>query len=179
MCGILGISTTNPAPDLNQRLAAALRALHHRGPDDQGLETFSMAGGRLVLGHTLLSIIDLSPKGHQPMHSPDDRYTIVYNGEIYNYRELRHELRTLGRVFHTDSDTEVLIAAWAQWGVDGLRRLTGMFAFAVFDSVAQTLTLARDAFGIKPLFYASTPDGLFFFSEIPALLKMLPAPPGA
>ncbi len=177
MCGILGISTTNPSPDLNQRLAGALEALRHRGPDNQGLETFSMISGKLVLGHTRLSIIDLSPGGHQPMHSPDRRYTIVYNGEIYNYLELRKELRTLGHNFRTNSDTEVLLAAWAQWGVDGLRRLVGMFAFAVFDSIAQTLTMVRDAFGIKPLFYACTPEGILFASEIPALLKLMPRDP--
>jgi len=172
MCGLLGIFDNHPLPDQDQGLHSALIALHHRGPDDRGLETFTVANGRLVLGHTRLSIIDLSSGGHQPMRSPDGRYTIVFNGEIYNYRELRQDLKGLGHKFHTDSDTEVLLAAWAQWGVAGLQRLTGMFAFAVFDRVAQTLTLVRDAFGIKPLFYALTAKGLLFASEMSALLAL-------
>lgn len=177
MCGILGSFTRHPSFDQDQRLQSALAALHHRGPDDRGLETFDVAGGRLALGHTRLSIIDLSPGGHQPMHSPDGRYTIVFNGEIYNYRELRTELKAQGHRFYTDSDTEVLLAAWGQWGVAGLRRLTGMFAFAVFDRVAQTLTLVRDAFGIKPLFVRREGTAVYFASEVPALLELLLAKP--
>lgn len=177
MCGLLGAFTQHPTPGLDKRLQAALHALHHRGPDDHGLVTFSVAGGHLALGHTRLSIIDLSPGGHQPMCSPDGRYTIVFNGEIYNYRELRQELKGLGHTIHTDSDTEVLVAAWAQWGVGGLRRLTGMFACAVYDRHDHTLTLIRDAFGIKPLFYHHDAQGFRFASEIPALLRLLPRKP--
>lgn len=174
MCGILGFFSEHPASGLVERLHAAIHALRHRGPDDQGMETFTVARGQLVLGHTRLSIIDLSTGGQQPMQSLDGRYTIVYNGEIYNYRELRRELEGLGYKFRSDSDTEVLLAAWANWGVESLRRLMGMFAFGVFDRVSQTLTLVRDAFGIKPLFYWSDMEKLAFASEIPALLKLLP-----
>lgn len=173
MCGILGSFFQQPPSGLNERLQSALSVLHHRGPNDSGLEHFPVAGGQLSLGHTRLSIIDLTPGGHQPMHSLDGRYTLVFNGEIYNYKELRNELKGLGNVFHTDSDTEVLLAAWAQWGADALRRLVGMFAFAVFDRVDESLTLVRDAFGIKPLFYSSAAEGPVFASEIPAILKIL------
>jgi asparagine synthase (glutamine-hydrolysing) len=111
------------------------------------------------------------------MHSGDRRYTIVFNGEIYNYRELRALLSTAGYTFTTESDTEVLIAAWAHWGVSGLLRLTGMFAFAIYDREDESLTLVRDAFGIKPLFYSLDEAFLSFASEVPALLKLLPSQP--
>lgn len=186
MCGLFGYFSTDPAADrpvLNARLVEAQAALHHRGPDDRGLESFSIPQGNdlppyeLTLGHTRLSIIDLSPGGHQPMHSGDGRFTIVFNGEIYNYRELRQELKALGYSFHTDSDTEVLLAAWVHWGIHGLRRLTGMFAFAVYDRRDESLTLVRDAFGIKPLFYQQDASGFRFASEIPALLCLLETEP--
>jgi asparagine synthase (glutamine-hydrolysing) len=172
MCGIYGGYWRGISEAPVVRLAEAQRLLYHRGPNDRGMETFTVAGGTIVLGHTRLSIIDLSPGGHQPMHSADGRYTIVFNGEIYNYRELRQELQAHGHSFHTDSDTEVLLACWAQWGNECLRRLIGMFAFALFDSQDETLTLVRDAFGIKPLFYAPTADGIIFASEMAALLAL-------
>ena len=177
MCGILGsfnqhlISST----DLNAR--NALRAMQHRGPDDNGLETFQVADGQLLMGQVRLSIIDLSTGGHQPMESHNKRYVMVFNGEIYNYRELRQELSGLGHVFLTESDTEVLIAAWAQWGTNCLPRLIGMFAFVIFDRENETITLVRDAFGIKPLFYHRDGQSIFFASEIPALLSLLPLKP--
>lgn len=177
MCGILGTFTLEPLPELEARLEAGLKALRHRGPDDRGLEVETASGGTLALGHTRLSIIDLSPGGHQPMHSLDGRYTVVYNGEIYNYRELREELRSLGHEFRTESDTAVLLAAWSQWGTDSLHRMIGMFAFAVFDRTLQTLTLVRDAFGIKPLFFAVTTESIFFASEMSALLTLRATPP--
>ncbi|MGA0163839.1 MAG: asparagine synthase (glutamine-hydrolyzing), partial [Bdellovibrionota bacterium] len=177
MCGLFGGFVTYRAGSeiagFECQLLETQEALRHRGPDDRGLETFKLASGMLALGHTRLSIIDLSSAGHQPMHSPDGRYSIVFNGEVFNYRELRSELRALGCDFRTDSDTEVLLAAWSQWGADCLRKLKGMFAFAVFDRKLETLTLARDAFGIKPLFYAFRQNNLYFASEVPAMIKML------
>ncbi len=146
--------------------------LAHRGPDDQGLESFDLADGKVILGHTRLSIIDLTTGGHQPMHSQDARYVLTFNGEIYNYKELRDELRRLGHRFASDADTEVLLACWIRWGCDCLRRLRGMFAFVVFDRVALTLTCVRDAFGIKPFYYQLDRQAFLFASEIPSLLAL-------
>jgi asparagine synthase (glutamine-hydrolysing) len=186
MCGLFGYFSIHPDLDrlsLNCRIAAAQAALHHRGPDDRGLASYLITQGNdhppfeLTVGHTRLSIIDLSPGGHQPMHYGAGSLTIVFNGEIYNYRELRQQLQSLGYTFKTDSDTEVLLAVWLHWGVDGLHRLTGMFAFAVYDRKVQTLTMVRDAFGIKPFFYSMTNEGFGFASEIPALTALLPTKP--
>lgn len=157
-------------PNVEHRMRDALRAMRHRGPDDQGYEGFALdSGGKLYLGHSRLSIIDLSSGGHQPMHSIDGRYSIVFNGEIYNYRELKHELLAAGHVFRSDSDTEVLLVAWRHWGTDCLVHLVGMFAFAIFDRVRQTITCVRDAFGIKPFFYSCTQSSFAFASEVSAL----------
>lgn len=169
MCGILGIYTRDLTNACDQRLRSALAAIHHRGPDDHGLELLEVAGGRLFLGHARLSIIDLSEGGHQPMHSADRRYAIVFNGEIYNYRELRAELQQQGVAFHTQSDTEVLLQAWAYWGESCLPRLVGMFAFALYDRETETLTCVRDQFGIKPLFYSWDEGAFLFASELPAI----------
>jgi len=127
---------------------------------------------RLALGHRRLSILDLSPAGHQPMCTPDGRYWIVYNGEIYNYLELRETLAGMGCVFQSNSDTEVLLHAYAQWREDALRKLVGMFAFALFDRQENRVFLARDFFGIKPLYYAPLAGGFAFASEIKSLLEM-------
>ena len=180
MCGILGQFSSvhgDRKTTCRDRALAAQRLLTHRGPDDRGLEDIVLEGGTLTLGHTRLSIIDLSTGGHQPMRSRDGRHVLVFNGEIYNYRELRQELRALGHSFSTESDTEVLLAAWIEWGQDGLRRLTGMFAFAVIDRAAQCLTLVRDPFGIKPLYFHLDEDLVCFASEVPALCALLPHPP--
>jgi asparagine synthase (glutamine-hydrolysing) len=137
----------------------------HRGPDDEGL----YADNTCILGHRRLSIIDLSEKGHQPFVSDDGRYQLVYNGEIYNYIELREELEKIGWKFRSETDTEVLLKAYLEYGKKCLHRFNGMFAFAVYDSVKKTLFLARDRVGIKPLYYILDNSTLFFASELKAL----------
>ena len=175
MCGIAGLICT----DSGGRAGAMLEAVAHRGRDDEGVWTSGAvddAGRRVTLGHRRLSIIDTSSAGHQPMLSRDKRFCLTFNGEIYNFRELRRELEGLGQRFETDCDTEVLLAAIAEWGAAGcLPRLNGMFAFAVWDERERTLTLARDRLGVKPLFYAAPKgeDGganFAFGSEIKAVL---------
>jgi asparagine synthase (glutamine-hydrolysing) len=137
----------------------------------RGSDATDLAGD-IVLLHTRLSILDLSPAGHQPMSTADGRYHLTFNGEIYNYLELRSELESLGHEFVSGSDTEVLLAAYAQWGTASLKRLIGMFAFAVVDAKRRVLVLARDQFGIKPLFYAPLSGRFAFASEIPPLLEL-------
>jgi asparagine synthase (glutamine-hydrolysing) len=172
MCGIAGYWSRPGAPDRVPHLEAALRRLTQRGPDDRGAEHWRAGWGEVGLGHTRLSIIDLTAGGHQPMHSGDGRYSLVFNGEIYNYRELREELAAAGHVFRSQSDTEVLLAAWAAWGEACLPKLLGMFAFVVLDRLVGTLTCARDAFGIKPFYYAETATGFCFASELPAAVVL-------
>lgn len=167
MCGIAGIyHLETPKPVDPARVAAMCDAMAHRGPDGQGVWT---APG-VALGHRRLSIIDLAGSP-QPMASLDGRAMLVFNGEIYNYRELRAELKAHGAKFHTDGDSEVIIAAWQRWGPNCVTRLHGMFAFAIYDLDARTLFLARDRLGVKPLFMAPLSDGsLAFGSELKALL---------
>lgn len=164
-------------------VAELLSLLHHRGPDDRGWLTLDRSGtrtgsdpealaGDVALLHTRLSILDLSEAGHQPMSTPDGRFHICFNGEIYNYVELRRELESRGREFASGSDTEVLLAAWAEWGAAALERLIGMFAFALVDAERRLLVLARDHFGIKPLYYAPLNGRLAFASEIAPLLAL-------
>jgi asparagine synthase (glutamine-hydrolysing) len=139
----------------------------YRGPDDRGLWRAPGVG----LGHLRLSIIDLSSAGHQPMSTSDGRYTIVYNGEIYNYLELRSELEAKGHIFRSNTDTEVILAMYREVGSVCVERFNGMFAFALYDTADHTLFLARDRLGIKPLYYASTRNGLIFGSEMKAILS--------
>lgn len=169
MCGIAGIISSDP----ETRIDSALLAIEHRGRDDQGVFVSSSFGSnqlKMCLGHRRLSIIDTSSAGHQPMFTEDRRYSIILNGEIYNYKEIRAELESKGEVFTTNSDTEVLLKAFREWNVACLDRLNGMFAFAVCDDVEKTLTLARDRAGIKPLYYARIADNFVFASEIKAIL---------
>lgn len=177
MCGILGGWWRSPLPDLPLRIEQGIRALKHRGPNDHGVESSHAPWGETTLGQTRLSIIDLSTGGHQPMRSPDGRYLLVYNGEIYNYKELRQELRQAGYHFQSDSDTEVLLTCWMHWGPACLTRFKGMFAFAIMDTADGSLSLVRDAFGIKPLFYRYTEGQLVFGSELPAILALMPEDP--
>lgn len=184
MCGIAGVISGS------QRIrpasaAKALESLRHRGPDDMGWLLYSHGSvqtGRepipqhiedcdLVLVHRRLSILDLTTRGWQPMSAGGGRYSVVYNGEIYNYVELRRDLERLGRQFHTHTDTEVLLLAYMEWGADAVRRFIGMFAFAIFDRDRKTLFLARDFFGIKPLYYSASDEQFAFASEIKALLE--------
>lgn len=176
MCGITGGWWQNPDQGVKS-IPLALKKIEHRGPDDNGYQVYPVGSAGVVLGHTRLSIIDLTAAGHQPMHSADGRWAIVFNGEVYNYRELRTELKSIGYSFDSDSDTEVLLAAWVQWGVTCLPRLAGMFAFAILDKMTATLTCVRDAFGIKPFFYAVNNEQFAFASELPALLELLPCKP--
>ncbi|MGN6144579.1 MAG: asparagine synthase (glutamine-hydrolyzing) [Mesorhizobium sp.] len=172
MCGIAGGFWRDDRPSVEGCVQQALDLMRHRGPNDSGLETVREATGAVSIGQNRLSIIDLSSRGHQPMLSEDRGLAIVFNGEIYNYRELREELRALGRIFRSESDTEVLLAAWAEWGRACLPRLEGMFAFVVHDRHRGMLTCVRDAFGIKPFFYEQDENGLVFASEQRALLAL-------
>lgn len=172
MCGILGGYWRKPPPNLENKLAGALGTLRHRGPDDSGYEIDNGDRATVVVGQTRLSVIDLTSGGHQPMLTDDARYALVFNGEIYNYRELRTELAAKGHVFRTQSDTEVLLTCWVEWGEGCLERLIGMFAFAMHDRREQTLTCVRDAFGIKPLFYTLAGESLVFASELPTVMVL-------
>ena len=175
MCGIAGLIEQNP----NASIGAMLKAIEHRGRDDEGVWTSAPvngAGQRVSFGHRRLSIIDTSSAGHQPMLSHDGRFVVILNGEIYNYRELREQLIAKSHQFRTQTDTEVLLEAWAEWGESCLDRLNGMFAFALWDDRERALYLVRDHVGIKPLYYANLPKpdpkgGCFAFaSEIKAIL---------
>lgn len=174
MCGILGAVRANDkaASFSQQNVQNALNLLAHRGPNDQGLEYLHAANSEIIFGHTRLSIIDLSAGGHQPMHSACGTLSIVFNGEIYNYRELRQTLIQGGKVFKTDSDTEVLLSCWQTWGIGCLKHLRGMFAFAVLDRSKSRLFCVRDAFGIKPFFSQYNKGEFLFASELPAVLAM-------
>jgi asparagine synthase (glutamine-hydrolysing) len=179
MCGIAGSWSRAGAPSDGVRLRAGLDAIQHRGPDDMGEFAWNdpSSPARVDLGLVRLAILDLSPAGHQPMTLSGARYTISYNGEITNYIEIREELRALGETFVSEGDTEVLLKAWARWGVQTLDRLEGMFALAVLDTAERTITLSRDPYGIKPLFYTDLGERIAFCSEISGLLTMaIPAP---
>jgi asparagine synthase (glutamine-hydrolysing) len=170
MCGIAGIASREPVD--RAALEAAAESLRHRGPDDSGIY---LEPSRLVgLAHTRLAIIDLSPGGHQPMQSGDGRVTLTFNGEIYNYPELRAELSARGYSFKGHSDTEVLLAGYLAWGTNILDRLNGIFAFAVHDVRNGELFIARDQMGVKPIYYAQTKAAFLFASEIKALLRLAP-----
>ncbi len=169
MCGIGGFllnHSTLPRGAAESRLWGMIATLRHRGPDDEGVWT----DGRAGLAHARLSIIDLSPAGHQPMVSADGSAWITYNGEIYNFAEIRHELEALGYPFRSRSDTEVIVNGWQAWGPKIFSRLRGMFALAIWDRRSQRLILARDRLGKKPLYYAPTSTAFLFGSEIKAVL---------
>jgi asparagine synthase (glutamine-hydrolysing) len=183
MCGIVGSVQTGEHEPFRRQIRCAMDHMFHRGPDGQGLEEFVVSDGdashslgtpgtaTVLFGHRRLAIIDLSEASRQPMSTPDGRYHLIFNGEIYNYRELGAELQSLGHPLRTRSDAEVLLLAWQRWGISLLPRLTGMFSFAVLDRENATVLLARDSFGIKPLYYVQGRDTLVFASEIAPLLQ--------
>jgi len=173
MCGLAGKISRRHASELSHYVEKSLDVLEHRGPDDRGCRVLASGSWSVAFGQTRLSIIDLSEAGHQPMISQDGRFAIVFNGEIYNYKEVRRELRAVGVSFSTETDTEVLLAAWSTWGQDVLPRLIGMFAFAVVDVVGQTVTVVRDGFGIKPVFWSLSDNEFSFASEAKAMEKVM------
>src|SRR5687768_11732557 len=197
MCGIVGIWNRDGRPVSVDALTRATSAIRHRGPDDEGYVLIDTRDGRVVscggadtnpdlalpdigqfrgerfdlaFGFRRLSILDLSPAGHQPMRSHDGRLWIVFNGEIYNYRELREELRGLGHEFQSGTDTEVILAAYAQWGERCVDRFNGMWGFALWDSSRRELFVSRDRFGIKPMLYTVEGSTFAFASEQKALV---------
>ncbi|MCH2172062.1 asparagine synthase (glutamine-hydrolyzing) [Myxococcota bacterium] len=168
MCGIAGIVSAQRTNIHAVRVMTDL--MQYRGPDGEG--SWTSDDGRCSLGHRRLAILDLSERGRQPMLDPELDLAITYNGEIYNYLELRDRLREMGHTFESDSDTEVLLRAYAQWGPDCLQELNGMFAFAIWDGRHRRLFCARDRFGEKPLYYAQTRDSVAFASEAKALARL-------
>jgi asparagine synthase (glutamine-hydrolysing) len=169
MCGIAGIVNFRGKSVGSEQISRLLDLMAHRGPD--GARTWFNAERSVALGHRRLAIIDPGASGNQPMVSADGRYVITYNGEIYNFLELRRELEAQGAVFRTESDTEVILAAWQAWQEDMLPRLNGMWALAICDTHTRHLFLARDRFGIKPLLYAMSPERLVFASEQRAIVQ--------
>ncbi len=166
MCGITGFVTSDPSLSLKEDLARAVACLEHRGPDDTGTWFDGEGTG---FGHRRLSILDLSDLGHQPMHSADGRFTIVLNGEIYNFGDIRRELAARGHTFRGTGDTETVLAAFREWGPDAVQRFIGMFALALWDHDTKELTLLRDRVGVKPLYYGWDGRTLCFGSELKAL----------
>jgi asparagine synthase (glutamine-hydrolysing) len=169
MCGIAGI-VGNLRGSEGLEIESMLHEMTHRGPDQEGTWSLTTSNGGVILGHRRLSILDLSEAGKQPMVDESSGISICYNGECYNYLELRSELKALGHTFVSDTDTEVVLAAYLQWGDLAIQRFRGMFAVAIWDPGKETILLARDRLGIKPLYYAQSSGRVYFASEIRALL---------
>ena len=165
MCGFVGFASPSRSYDRAAVVRAMADVIAHRGPDSEGY----LVDEAVALGFRRLSIIDLAG-GDQPMETPDGRVAVCFNGEIYNHHALRATLEQAGHVFRTRSDTEVLLHGWEEWGADLLGHLRGMFAFVIYDRPRRMLFLARDPFGIKPLYYYATGDELLFASEVKAFL---------
>ncbi|MFH1742028.1 MAG: asparagine synthase (glutamine-hydrolyzing), partial [bacterium] len=168
MCGIVGFKSEKYFPRLRALLPDACSSMSHRGPDDSGLFLDEPSG--VGLGHRRLAVLDLSKAGQQPMGTEDGSVQIVYNGEVYNYREIRRTLEEYGHRFRSDTDSEVVLYAYLQWGADSLRNFVGMFSFAVWDGRKKWLFLARDRLGIKPLYYSIRGEVFLFASELKALM---------
>src|SRR5215467_8080557 len=167
MCGIAGILHRDGKSASPVVLKAMTDIISHRGPDGEG----QFCEGSVALGHRRLAIIDLTDAARQPMATRDGRFVLTYNGEIYNFQQLKVALSARGHLFRSTGDTEVLLAAFAEWGVAALERLNGMFPFAVWDTVERTLTVARDRFGVKPVYYAEVGGAFLFASEIKAFRR--------
>jgi len=167
MCGFTGIFNTDRKPVSRPLLKKMTDMIAHRGPDGEGYWVDTFVG----LGHRRLAILDLSPAGHQPMISIDGRYIISYNGEIYNFRNIRIELEALGYRFHSQTDTEVVLKAFQEWGKEAVKKFNGMFAFAIWDEKEKRLTLVRDRYGIKPLYYYYDGKKIVFGSEIKSIIQ--------
>jgi len=170
MCGIAGIWQLNGQIVERSTIQRFIGALAHRGPDGQGI--LSVDDGRLALAHRRLAILDLTAAASQPMHSQSGRYDITYNGEIYNFLEVRAELQSHGARFRTESDTEVILAAFERWGADSLLHFNGMWSFAIWDRQERRLFIARDRFGVKPLYFFANPRRFAFASELKAFLHL-------
>lgn len=168
MCGICGFVDFNSASD-KELLDAMIATLHHRGPDDRGSEVYNQSNVVVGLGQTRLSIMDLSPLGHQPMEY--ENYSIIFNGEIYNFEEIKNELCLLGHIFKSSSDTEVILHSFKEWGTDCISRFIGMFVFVLFDKVANEINVVRDRAGVKPFFYYWNEGVFLFSSELKAFHK--------
>ncbi len=175
MCGICGIIKFDQEQVLESSVQSMMSAMKHRGPDDEGV----FIDNNIGLGFVRLSILDLSSAGHQPMFSQDKKYVVVYNGEIFNYLELREELEALRYSFSTNTDTEVLINAYIEWGEECQQKFNGMWAFAIYNTESGVLFISRDRYGIKPFYYFQDNETFAFASEIPSLLKVLPRKPEA
>ncbi len=169
MCGISGIIHLDGQPVPESQLSAMMRAMKHRGPNDDGM----YAEGGVGLGFVRLSILDLSPAGHQPMFSADERYVLIFNGEVFNYIELREELMAKGHRFRTQTDSEVLLAAYVEWGEAMLHRMNGMWAFVIYDRRDKTIFGARDRYGVKPFFYCLDGQRFLFGSDIRSITAVL------
>ncbi len=167
MCGIAGYFNLDDRPGSAVVAERMARAIAYRGPDDEGV----MTSGPVAVAHRRLSIIDLTDAARQPMSTADGRYTLVFNGEVYNFQELKLELAALGHLFRSRTDSEVVLEALAEWGTDALQRFNGMFALALWDNFEKRLLLARDRYGIKPLYWTQTGQAVVFGSEAKALLQ--------
>ncbi len=173
MCGICGIIKFDNSPSDERNLRQMMQSMKHRGPDDEGL----FLDDKIGFGFVRLSIIDLSPAGHQPMITPDGRFVMLFNGEIYNYIELREELSAKGHIFITKSDSEVLLHSYIEWGEKALHKFNGMWAFVIYDKLNKKIFAARDRYGIKPFYYYQNSNLFAFASEIPALLTLFDQKP--
>ncbi len=173
MCGICGIFNFNNKPVARAKILLMMQKIKHRGPDDEG----TFIEDNIGFGFVRLSIIDLSPLGHQPMISSDGRHVLIFNGEVYNYIELREELKSKGYRFKSGTDSEVVLNAYLEWGKDCQEKFNGMWAFAIYDRTEKKLFCARDRYGIKPFYFYRSDDQFIFASEIPSILSVLKKKP--